>query len=370
MIMSAVGVIFSNIHDENIPELSRQRTMGSIPYGGRYRLIDFALSNFVNSGITTVGVITKNNYQSLMDHLGSGKDWDLARKTGGLVLLPPFGATNSDGLYRNRLEALKNITGFLSRRNEDYVVLSDCDGVFRMDLSDVVDYHEKKQADITLVCHKETIDSGLNYEVVKADENGRVTEVRDNASVKGSNLFYINVMVINRPFLLSIIEDSVAHGYRSFHEDILQKNTKGLKIYAYEFKGYHVSVDSLSTYFKHNMELLDKNVRDELFGARDIYTKVRDSAPSKFGSESGVKNSLISDGCVVEGTVENSILFRGVKIGKGAVIKNSIIMQDSVIGEKVITDCVITDKNVVIRDNRILAGCDVQPYFIPKGTMI
>ena len=258
----------------------------------------------------------------------------------------------------------------MSRRNEDYVVLSDCDGVFRMDLSDVVDYHEKKQADITLVCHKETIDSGLNYEVVKADESGRVTEVRDNASVKGSNLFYINVMVINRPFLLSIIEDSVAHGYRSFHEDILQKNTKGLKIYAYEFKGYHVSVDSLSTYFKHNMELLDKNVRDELFGARDIYTKVRDSAPSKFGSESGVKNSLISDGCVVEGTVENSILFRGVKIGKGAVIKNSIIMQDSVIGEKVITDCVITDKNVVIRDNRILAGCDVQPYFIPKGTMI
>ncbi len=368
--MSAVGIIFSNIHDENIPELSRQRTMGSIPYGGRYRLIDFALSNFVNSGITTVGVITKNNYQSLMDHLGSGKDWDLARKTGGLILLPPFGATNSDGFYRNRLEALKNVTGFLNRRNEDYVVLSDCDGVFRMDFSDVIDYHESKQADITLVCHEETIDSGANYIVINADKDGRVTEVRDNASLKGSNKFYINVMVINRPFLLDIINGAVAHGYKSFHEDILQKNTKSLKIYAYDFNGYHVSIDSLSTYFKHNMELLKKSVRDELFGARDIYTKVRDSAPSKYGSESHVKNSLVSDGCVVEGTVENSILFRGVKVGKGAVVKNSIIMQDSVIGEKVLTDCVITDKNVVIRDNRILAGCDVQPYFIPKGTMI
>lgn len=369
--MSAVGVIFSNIHDENIPELSRQRTMGSIPFGGRYRLIDFALSNFVNSGITTVGVITKNNYQSLMDHLGSGKDWDLARKTGGLILLPPFGATNTEGLYRNRLEALKNITGFLSKRNEDYVVLSDCDGVFRMDLSEVIDYHEDKQADITLVCHdEELVGSPSGYTAVKTDETGRVTEVRINSLARGKNKFYINVMVLSRPFLLDLINDAVAHGYKSFREDILLKNTKSLKIYAYDFDGYHASIDSLGTYFKHNMELLDKSIRDELFGARDIYTKVRDSAPSKYGENSCVKNSLISDGCVVEGTVENSILFRGVKIGKGAVIKNSIIMQDSVIGEKVITDCVITDKNVVIRDNRILAGCDVQPYFIPKGTMI
>lgn len=368
--MSAVGIIFSNIHDENIPELSRQRTMGSIPFGGRYRLIDFALSNFVNSGITTVGVITKNNYQSLMDHLGSGKDWDLARKTGGLVLLPPFGATNSEGLYRNRLEALKNITGFLSRRNEDYVVLSDCDGVFRMDFSDVIDYHEDKMADITLVCHEEEHVSSSGYTSVTADDTGRVTDVNINTPTRGKNKFYINVMVLNRLFLLNLIGDAVARGYKSFREDIIQKNIKSLKIYSYDFSGYHASIDSLSTYFKHNMELLNKSVRDELFGARDIYTKVRDSAPSKYGSESCVKNSLISDGCVVEGTVENSILFRGVKIGKGAVIKNSIIMQDSVIGEKVITDCVITDKNVVIRDNRILAGCDVQPYFIPKGTMI
>lgn len=368
--MSAVGVIFSNIHDENIPELSHLRTMGSLPFGGRYRLIDFALSNLVNSGVTTVGIITKNNYQSLMDHLGSGKDWDLARKTGGLILLPPFGARDGEGLYKNRLEALKGITGFLNRRNEEYVILCDCDGVYRMDLSEVIDFHEEKQADITLVCHNEEIANSRNYTTVKSDESGKVTDLKINETVRGSDKFYSNIMVIGRKFLLALIDDAVVHGYKSFREDILLRRTKTLKIYAYDFAGYHATIDSLSSYFTHNMELLEKPVRDELFGARDIYTKVRDSAPSKYGDDSAVKNSLISDGCIVEGTVENSILFRGVKVGKGTVVRNSIVMQDTVIGDNVSLNCVITDKNVVIRDRRVLSGCEVQPYFLAKGTMV
>ena len=341
--MSAVGVIFSNIPDEHVPELSRQRTMGSLPYGGRYRLIDFALSNLVNSGVTTVGIITKNNYQSLMDHLGSGKDWDLARKTGGLVLLPPFGAIDNGGLYRSRLEALKGITGFLARRNEDYVILCDCDGVYHMDFTKVIDYHEAKQADITL-------------------------EIND--SVGGSNKFFSNILIINRNFLLRLINDATVHGYKSFEEDILRRNIVSLKIFAYDFHGYHATIDSLRAYFTHNMELLNKPIRDELFGDRDIYTKVRDSAPSKYGDFADVRNSLVSDGCIVEGTVENSILFRGVKVGRGTVVRNSIVMQDTVIGENVRMNCVITDKNVVIRDRRELSGCEIQPYFLAKGTMI
>ena len=335
--MSAVGVIFSNIHDDNVPELSHKRTMGSLPYGGRYRLIDFALSNLVNSGVTTVGIITKNNYQSLMDHLGSGKDWDLARKTGGLVLLPPFGAMDNAGLYRSRLEALKGITGFLSRRNEDYVILCDCDGVYHMDFTKVIEYHEAKQK---------------------------------NDTVGGSNKFFSNILVINRAFLLRLINDATAHGYQSFEEDILRRNIVSLKIYSYDFHGYHATIDSLRAYFAHNMELLQKPIRDELFGDRDIYTKVRDSAPSKYGDFADVRNSLVSDGCIVEGTVENSILFRGVKVGRGTVIRNSIVMQDTVIGENVRMNCVITDKNVVIRDRRELSGCEIQPYFLAKGTMI
>ncbi len=368
--MSAVGVIFSNIHDDNVPELSHQRTMGSLPYGGRYRLIDFALSNLVNSGVTTVGIITKNNYQSLMDHLGSGKDWDLARKTGGLVLLPPFGAIDNGGLYRSRLEALKGITGFLARRNEDYVILCDCDGVYHMDFTKVIDYHEAKQADITLVCHNEEIGNSSHYTLVQSDESGRVVDLKINDSVGGSNKFFSNILIINRNFLLRLINDATVHGYKSFEEDILRRNIVSLKIFAYDFHGYHATIDSLRAYFTHNMELLNKPIRDELFGDRDIYTKVRDSAPSKYGDFADVRNSLVSDGCIVEGTVENSILFRGVKVGRGTVVRNSIVMQDTVIGENVRMNCVITDKNVVIRDRRELSGCEIQPYFLAKGTMI
>ncbi len=368
--MSAVGVIFSNIHDDNIPELSHQRTMGSLPYGGRYRLIDFALSNLVNSGVTTVGIITKNNYQSLMDHLGSGKDWDLARKTGGLVLLPPFGAVDNGGLYRSRLEALKGITGFLVRRNEDYVILCDCDGVYHMDFTKVIDYHEAKQADITLVCHNEEIGNSAHYTLVQSDESGRVVDIKMNESVGGSNKFFSNILVINRNFLLRLINDASVHGYQSLEEDILRRNIVSLKIYCYDFHGYHATIDSLRSYYAHNMELLNKPIRDELFGDRDIYTKVRDSAPTKYGDFADVRNSLVSDGCLVEGTVENSILFRGVKVGRGTVVRNSIVMQDTIIGENVRMNCVITDKNVVIRDRRELSGCEIQPYFLAKGTMI
>ena len=150
MAASAIGVIFSNMHEETVPELVRRRTMASIPFGGRYRIIDFTLSNMVNSGINTVGLVTSNNYRSLIDHIGSGKDWDLARKDGGIILLPPF-SEKHDKLYSTRLEALGSLTGFLSRRSEKYVVLTDCDGVAKFDIADIVEYHEEKNADITLV---------------------------------------------------------------------------------------------------------------------------------------------------------------------------------------------------------------------------
>ncbi len=371
MAASAVGVIFSNLHEENVPELVRRRTIASVPFGGRYRLIDFPLSNMVNAGITTVGIMTNNNYRSLIDHLGSGKDWDLARKDGGIILLPPF-SDESENLYKTRLEALKAVTGFLARRQENYVVLSDCDGVAHLDLSEILDYHEEKNADITMVTHYEEVEKTSNYMVIGADKEGRVNEVRVNPRIRGKAKadVYINVMVFNRQFLLNLVEDSVAHGDTSFENDIIAKQLNSLKIYRYDFRGYYAGIHSMTTYYKHNMELLDKAVRDELFGARDIYTKVRDSAPSKYGEEATVRNSLISDGCEIEGTVENSILFRGVKVAKGAVIKNSIVMQDNIIGANASLDCVITDKNVVISDRRKLSGCELLPFFIQKGTML
>ncbi len=371
MPLSTVGVIFSNVHDENIPELSRHRTMASVPFGGRYRLIDFALSNFVNAGITTVGIVTKNNYQSLIDHLGSGKEWDLARKDGGIILLPPY-SDETDKPYTTRLEALMGITGFLNHRNEDYVVISDCDGISHMNIADVVRFHESKGADITMVYHEECGKNESNYYIqLQPDETGRVKGLKINPNIASGEKYnlYVNVMVMSRKFLINTIQDAVQRGFTSFGKDILTKHVNTLKIYGYHFTGYYAGVNSMQDYFKHSMELLEKPIRTELFGARDIYTKVRDSAPSKY-IRGAVRDSLISDGCVIEGTVENCILFRGVKVGKGSVIKNSIIMQDTIIGEDVKLDCVITDKNVVIRDRHNLAGCAELPYFIAKGRML
>lgn len=371
MAKTAIGVIFANMHDENVPELVRRRTMASIPFGGRYRLIDFVLSNMINSDITTVGLMTSNNYRSLIDHIGSGKEWDLARKDGGLILLPPF-SERHDKMYTTRLEALSSLTGFLSRRSEKYVVVADCDGVAKFDIADIIDYHENKNADITLVTHYGKVGNRSDFMLVSSNEEGRITEIQHTPHVQAGTKadIFVNVMVINRQFLLNIVEDSVTHGFTSFESDILIKQLNSLKIYQYDFKGYYAGIDSMAAYYKHNLELLNKEVRDELFGARDVYTKVRDSAPSKYGEEAVVKNSLISDGCVIEGVVENSILFRGVKVEKGAVVRNSIIMQDNIIGKNTSLNCVITDKNVVVSDQKTLSGCSTLPYFIQKGTRL
>ncbi len=371
MATSAIGVIFANLHEDTVPELVRKRTIASIPYGGRYRIIDFALSNMINSGITTVGLMTSNNYRSLIDHIGSGKDWDLARKDGGLILLPPF-SEKSDKLYTTRLEALNSVTGFLHRRKEEYVVLTDCDGVMKLDIADIIKQHKKTNADITLVTHYGKVGNRADFLLVSAGEDGRVNELKLSPHVEAGTKadIFINMLIINRQFLLNLVEDSITHGYTSFESDILIKQLNALKIYRYNFQGYYAGIDSMAAYYKHNMELLEKEVRDELFGDRDIYTKVKDSAPSKYGADAKVKNSLISDGCEIEGVVENSILFRGVKVSKGAVVRNSILMQDNIIGQNTSLDCVITDKNVVIRDKKTLGGCATLPYYIPKGTRL
>ncbi len=366
---TTVGVIFSSINEENIPELTKVRSTGSVPYGGRYRLVDFALSNMVNSGITTVGIITKNNYQSLMDHLGSGKFWDLARKEGGLILLPPY-SDETETLYKNRLEALKGATAFLRKAKEDFVVLADSDAVYKLDYSKVIEAHIKNNADITLVYHEHELKKSRYYMAFETDENDKITDIQINPSAGGVKKNYINVMVARTSFLLRLIQDAIQHGYTSFGKDILSPGVKTYNLYAYKFDGYYADITSLNAYFNANMDLLNKEVRQEIFGDRDVYTKVNDSAPAKFTETAKVKNSLISDGCIIEGTVENCILFRGVKIGLGTVVKNCILMTDNIVGENCNLSYVVSDKNSVIRDNRVLAGCEIQPYFINKGSLI
>ena len=377
--MEVAGLIFSNIHNSSIPELTNVRTMASVPFGCRYRLIDFALSNMVNSGITKIGIIAHNNYQSLMDHIGTGKDWDLARRSGGIKLLPPFVTTfeNSNGgrLFTSRLEALMGVSNFISRCTEDYMVLSDCDGICNIDLSEVIDQHIANGADLTIVTRKVDVgnmDIADRSKVITADETGRVTDV--TSYIRGEEVSEIstNIMVVNRLFLLNAISDAGAHGYTDLYRDIIAHRIAKIRCFRYLYEGIYIQLTSLESYFQNSMKLLDNDVRDGLFHVenRPIYTKLRNSAPTRYTGDAKVVNSYVADGCVIEGTVENSILFRGVQVGKGTVVKNSILMQDTFTGNNVLLNCVITDKNVVVRDGRALSGHESMPFFIPKGSMV
>lgn len=376
--MTAAGLIFSNIHDSNIPELTRFRTLASVPFGCRYRLIDFALSNMVNSNITKVGIVTHNNYQSLMDHIGNGKDWDLARRSGGIKILPPFITAYDNNaaqkLYTTRLEALMGVTNFISRCTEDYIVLTDCDVVCNIDIAKVIARHADADADVTIVTKKINVDDyelSSHVYVVNRDGEGNVGEIVEySPDITGEQEVSMNIMVIKRLYLLSAIQDSAAHGYTNIYRDII--NRQSGKFMVYEYEGYYAVISSLAGYFRTNMALLEPAVRAELVASREapIYTKVRNSPPTRYADTAKVCNSLVADGCVIEGKVENSIIFRGVHVGKGTVVKNCILLQDTYVGSRANLECVISDKGVMIKDGRHLSGHETLPFFLPKGTMV
>ena len=371
--MKAAGIVFSNIHDKEIKELTANRTLASVPFGGRFRLIDFVLSNMTNSGITKVGIITKENYQSLMDHVGSGKQWDLSRKNGGLILLPPYGVGGT-ALYRSRFEAIRNIEQFLQRSEEDLVVMSDCDTVCNVDFSEVLNNHIRNSAEITVVYRRKMLTDAAAKERTLfefSEDGGRVKKTVNALKARGEQNVFTNMLVIGRRFLLSIIDSAAERGFRSFSKDILTR-TEEFRIFGYPLGGYFASIDDLQSYYQISMELLRKENRDLLFYQNDmnIYTKVRDSAPFAAAKTADISNSLIADGCVVEGTVKNSILFRGVRVLKGAVVTNSILFQDSCISRDTQLNCVIADKQAVILERRNLSGHETHPYFIAKNTVI
>lgn len=377
--MTVAGLIFSNIHDQCIPEMTQRRTMASIPFGCRYRLVDFPLSNMVHAGITNVGIITHYNYQSLMDHLGTGKDWDLARRNGGIKILPPyvtaFENRAAGKLYENRLEALMGSANFINRCNADYLVLSDCDVLMNIDLREVVEDHVASGAYITLVTKK--IDASKHpldtvVHVLTLDGDRRVTDLETFCPESGTVQVCTNLMVISRSDLLSIISEADARGYHSFAQDIVVRQLRRKLIRAYEYDGWYAHLSSLENYFRNSMLLLGEEARNGLFRCegRQILTKIRNSGPSRYTPGAVVRNSMIADGCTVEGTVENCILFRGVHIGKGTVAKNCILLQDTYVGSDVSLNCVVTDKNVVIKDGRNLSGHETMPFFIGKGAMV
>lgn len=367
----ALGIIFANANDKMAPELTRSRSMASVPFGARYRFIDFPLSNLVNAGINKVGVITKENYLSLMDHLGSGKHWDLDRKNGGLFIFPPY-STIGSGVYRGYVDALSGIMTFLTRSTEDLVVLYEANIVGNIDILKILDRHIESGSDITL-CYK-------NGKFPQNRKNSMVLTINDSQVVKDiafwdnsrSNVDYsVAIMVVTRQKLIELIEEADQNRYIDFMIEVLKEKTEQLKISAYKLEGFCEIIDSEDKYVKVSNMLLGKKVRKQLFNrANPIYTKTRDDMPTRYGINAKTENSIIADGCIIEGIVKNSILFRGVKVLSGATVENCIVMQ----GGKISNDCrlkyVTMDKNALISEGIVLQGRKKKNIFISKNKTI
>lgn len=369
----ALGIVYAAEDDVEFRELTKKRSVAAVPFGGRYRLIDFVLSNMVNSGITNIGIITQNNYGSLIDHIGTGKEWDLNRKREGLYILSPYAIHDSPGWYKGSIDALHSVMGFIRKSNQKYVIFSGTHMLCNMTYNDAERFHIDSGADITIIYKEEEVkkDRLRKYTLIQTDEDGRIWDMEVHPTVPKSNKISMKMYIIEKNLLEYLIEEAVARGYNDFVRDIILRKLDRLKIYGYPFKGYLARIDSITTYYKYNMELLNPDIRNELFNKSGlIYTKVKDEVPAKYSEDAAVQNCLVADGCVIEGEVENCVLFRGVRIYKGAKIKNSIIMQDVEIQENVVLDHVILDKNVVIKRGRTLIGQENFPVVISKGEVI
>lgn len=370
--MATLGLIFSAIHDNENFEITKNRTIASLPVGGRYRLIDFSLSNLVNNNVSHIGVVTKNNYQSLMDHVGSGKEWDLARKNGGLIILPPYGV--SEGLFQTRLEALKSIIQFIRRAPEEYVILTDCYHVCNIDYRPIFAQHKATQADITCVYNEQNItkDSYRPVKTFTIDKNQRIIDMKVANEISGKANSSLDIWIMKKDLLERLVTNSIAKNLKSFNRDILSQNLEQLRIFGYCFKGFFRDINSIKTYYDLNMDLLKRDVRSELFmqDNQAIYTKVRDSAPTRYGENAKVINSMIADGCVIEGEVINSVIFRGTTISKGAKVNDSILMQDTFVSKNTTLSHIITDKNVAIVHKKELVGTKEIPIYIDKNEVI
>ncbi len=373
----ALGIIFPNSYDSMVPELASERLMASIPFAGRYRLVDFMLSSMVNGGIDNISLIVKQNYHSLMDHLGSGREWDLTRKNGGLNLVPPF-SDRETKLYSGRVDALSSMIPFLKRQKEKYVVMTDANVAVNFDFKDLVKKHIESGADVTVVYTREglpqdlldldAVTSNLYYTLKLKDD--RVSEIFVNSKDKGIQNLVMNIYVVERERLIEQISEAYLKGSLYFERDILMNQLDKLDVRGYCYEGYVARISSLRGYFAESMKLLDAENVDALFGPSTIYTKIRDDNPTRYTNTSKVKRIMAADGCVIEGEVENSILFRGVRIGKGAKVKNCVLMQDTVIEEGANVEYVITDKSACITADKELKGTDSFPVYVEKNKRV
>ena len=368
-----LGIIFPNSYDYFVPELVGLRLMASIPFAGRYRIIDFLLSSLANCGISNIAIVVRENYHSLMDHLGSGRAWDLLRKNGGLSIFPPYAEKNMK-VYSGRVEALESILPYLKSKKEKYVIMMDANIAVDFDFNAMLAEHIESGADVTVAYTEQEIPAELiragshgdMYYTLKLDD-GRVRRIFMNSEMCGKQNLSMNIYIMDREALIDKIHAAFVRGYSCFERDILAPRLEKYNIRGYKYDGYYARICGLKSYFDENMKLLDDENLDALFTGGQIYTKIRDDNPTRYINGCKTKNNLVADGCVIEGDVENCVLFRGVKIAKGAKIRNSVLMQDTVVKAGGRLDYVVTDKNVTIEVGQELKGTDTQPFYVAKG---
>ncbi len=346
--MSVAGLILSNLHDGEIPLLTARRTMGAVPFGGRYRLVDFPLSAMVNAGLSQIYVIAHHNYQSLMEHIGSGKDWDMARHAGGIHIVPPYSAAfaNPKECYDSRMQSLISIRGLLERIEEEHVLCCDCDAVGVPDFAAFIDAHRK---------------SGLPMTIG--------TEEREGVAAWGS----LHIWIAKTAFLREVLRTAEQQHYTSFYTDVIRREAARGNVGTYAFASRFYRIHSLSEYFRLHMLLAgEAGVREELLESPEhpICTKEQNAPPTKYGKGARVENSLIADGCVIEGTVRNSVLFRGVRVGAGCVLENAVVMEGCHLLDAAHVSGAVLDKNVTVGGNARLAGHPALPFFIDEGRVI
>ena len=364
------GIIFSYEKHNGLGELTANRTPSSVPFAGRYRIIDFILSSMVNAGITDVGVVLHGNYQSLLDHLGSGKDWDLSRKHGGLRLLPPFEAPRGLDGFRGKMEALASIRSYLEGIRQSHVVLADSDLIINIPLQDVYQAHLASGADITAVCTS-NVNSEGDVTFFRLDDAGRVRDTLFPLRDRTGSFRSLEIYILSKDLLLNLVEECMSHDQVSFRSAVLQSRADSLHIQSYVWDGYAAQIRSLNEYYSRSLELLDPSIRREVFPAqRPVHTKERNDASTYVDPAGTCCNCLVADGCTIEGTVENSILFRGVSVAKGAEVKNCILMQDVTISRDAVLQHIIADKDVEITDSRTLMGGPSYPTVIAKGSRV
>lgn len=372
---NAFGLIYTGDANMQLRELTFSRSVAAVPFGGRYRTIDFMLSDLVNSGITNVGIICQRNYHSLMDHLESGKEWDLHRKRDGLFVLPPFVTHDNTGVYKGTVDAIRSCRGYIRRSTQRYVVLTGSHTIYNTTYTAMLEQHIKSGADITIMYNEESkeYDShGYDDLRIKLDEgSGRITDLAFNPLEPDTPYCGCDAYIMEKGLLEYLVDDAAAHAEFDFMRDVLVKNVGKLKMYGWKYEGYVARLNSINDFYHHNMALLGKEVSQDLFSQEHpIYTKVKDEVPARYVGEGSAVNSVIADGCVIEGRVENSVLFRGVHVAPGAVVKNSIIMQAAEIGPDSRLNYIIMDKGVTVKQGCSLSGHDSYPVIIRKGTTV